>query len=183
MSEYQILHAEPRYKVDDFVDEVLGRWELVERELHSQLLFLVRGLAESILKLAEGNPRINGRIDSIAWLEDGKLLICLATDGTDYAAEREPHQLDRYVNSALEAWPKVPVGLRREIADLLRGFVTQLGVIAKHNPAVRLRRITFGMPQLGQSEHARRRSRGDDKIEIQLFHEDRPFGPREARWN
>ncbi len=172
MSEFQVLHGEPRHKVNDFVDEVLGRWQQVETDLHTELVQLIQRLADSMLKLKEGNKAVTGRIERIAWLENGKLMIRLATDGLRYAAERENHQLDRYVNKALEAWPTATKEIRQEIADLLRGFVTQLGVIAKHNPSVRLRRIAFGAPQAW----------GDDVLFVQLLHEDRPFGPLEARW-
>lgn len=173
MSEYQVLSGEPRYQINDFVDEVLGRWQIVEAELHEELVRMVRSLAESMLRLQESDARVSGRIESIAWLENGKLMIRMATDDLRYASERERHQLDRWVDAALENWPAASELIRREIADLLRGFVTQLGVIAKHNPSVRLRRIAFGRPEAW----------GDDVLFVQLLHEDRPFGPLEARWN
>jgi hypothetical protein len=172
MAETEVLHQEPRYKIAQWVDEILGRWELVERDLHGELKQLLEVLAAEVVKLTEVNTDLTGRIGSIEWLKgSGKLLIRLSKERVA-STPRERHQVDDWVDAAVAAWKDaVPELIRRELAEFIRGVVTQLALITKHNPSITLRGITFERP------HAW----GEDCVIIGILHAKRPLLPHDAR--
>lgn len=172
MAETEVLHREPRYKIAEWRDEILGRWELVERDLHDELIKLLEVLAAEMVKLTEVNNELTGRIGSIDWLKgSGKLIIRLSKDRAT-GTPRDRHQIDEWVDAAVSAWADaVPELIRREMAEFIRGVVTQLAIITKSNPSLTLRQITFDRP------HAW----GEDCVVIGILHAKRPLLPHDAR--
>src|SRR5213592_64560 len=101
MAEYNVLHQEPRYKVDSFVNEVLGRTKDVLAEMADELERLLKDLVEQFKKFQADRYLLtldDIKVAGMHWNKDGYLWIELQTRSPLQDDDPQPHQIvDEFV--------------------------------------------------------------------------------------
>lgn len=175
MAEYEVLHSEPRYKVDSLAEEITGRFRRVLDEMGPRLVGLIQNLCVSVGTFRESQYLITFdqiRIVDSRWLaQDGKLMLTFALG--DKIAEREVEFRHKLVDNFVEdtIGTHVPETFRDECSDFLRAMIFQFSMIAKHALSVSLRSITFDAPEWIN----------DRQMLIGMRLDGHAFTPREAR--
>jgi len=182
MSEYQVLAAEPRYKVDEFVDEVIGLARLVIAEMGVSLEALLKDMIEQFAIFKERHYLItfdDVRFNWIRWIHGTGQLVIEFGVGTHPEEELLPRHevVDAFIDDVITrtmltpTMPITSITLRNEFSTFLRGMIAQFSVLKKHTDII-LRDIRF----------ERIRWATDRQLVIQLSYQGRPFTPQEARW-
>jgi len=174
MSEYQVLAAEPRYKVDEFVDEVIGLARLVIAEMGVSLEALLKDMIEqfAIFKDQHYLITLDGvRFNWIRWIhETGQLVIEFGVGAHPEEELLPRHEvIDTFIDGVIVR--TTPIGLRNEFSTFLRGMIAQFSVLKKHTDII-LRDIRFERIRWATTR----------QLVIQLSYQGRPFTPQEARW-
>lgn len=78
MADTQVLNSEPRYHVDEFVNEILGRRKMILHEVREELAKMVAGLADQLwLRHMAGDLDLRTVKLQPRWLTDGRLIVDL----------------------------------------------------------------------------------------------------------
>ena len=175
MAEYSVLSSEPRYKVDEFVEELIGRARLVITEMKPALEQLLQSMVQQF-ELLHGDDLAFDfkalRFQQIRWVKEGRLVIGFET--VHRVVEDEPEKLhheavDTFVDDVVGRY--VPVELADELKQFLRGMVMQLALLKKHQLGLDLTELRFGPA----------RWHGDlqtGSMIIDFLYNRQPFGPQ-----
>lgn len=145
MSEFEVLHDEPRYKVDSFVNEILGRTKDVIAEMSEELERLLRDLVDQFKKYQEDHYLLgldHVKVKEMTWTKDGHLSLSLHIPGGRFKDDDvQPHQVvDEFVASVVAKF--VPLSIQRECSHFLRGMIMQFAALKK-TQGINLRLIKF----------------------------------------
>jgi hypothetical protein len=175
MAELQILHSEPRYKVETFVDEAVERSRQVVAQTGPALEGLLRDMVATFQAFREAHYLITldrVRFQWIRWTPTGEILIVFGLGPTMVDKDMPAHEaVDGFVDAAV-AW-YVPDELRGEFRGFVRAMVMQFAMLKKWHLDLDLEAIRFDRP----------RWHGDRTLVIGMRHRGRPLGHREARWD
>ena len=177
MSDYEVLHAEPRHHVDDFVDELIERARDVVSKMGPKLEGLLRDMMQQFVAFREAHYLIT--LDDVhflepKWLRDvGDLLIGFGVGAAAPAQEDMPRHvvIDDFVDSVVKR--HVPESMRQEFTNFARGMINQFAALKKHWLALELHEISFGTPEWFN----------DRTMRVPMRYKGKPFTPAEARWN
>ncbi len=176
MAEYEVLHAEPRHRVDEFVDELLGRARLVVVAMGPALERLLREMVGQFQTFQARHYLLTlerVRFEWVRWTRDGHLVIEFVADGVA-APPADPalrHQVvDAFVDDVVGR--AVPEALRGEFSQFVRGMVHQFAVLKKHALALDLDAVAFDRIEWLT----------DRQLTIRMTHHGQALLPREVGW-
>lgn len=168
-----VLHGEPGYKKDEFVDEMTMRARSTLAEMGGRLELLLRDLVLTMHSFQSAHYLItlaDVRFVETRWLQDGRLLLTFGIGANPDESEFVKHAIvDTWVDDVLKRNP-VPVDFRNEIGTFFRGMIWQFLLIKKHSN-IDLREIRFGSPSWINER----------QLVIGITYDGRPFGPKTAR--
>jgi hypothetical protein len=173
MAEYEVLHGEPRYKVDTLVGEVLERTRRVITEMGPRLEGLLRDMIEQFHSFRARNYLIT--FDDVHFaqarhMQDGHILIDFLIGEHEPAPDFLRHAvIDAWVDDVVQR--HVPESLRNEFSGFMRGTITQFAALTKHAP-VSLRAFTFDRIEWA----------GERTLSIAIKYRGEPFTPQTVRW-
>jgi hypothetical protein len=75
MADYGVLHSEPRHKVDEFVNEIIGRRGEAIQELGPELARVVSAFVDQFAAMKKQNPAItlrSIRFERMRWTAEGR---------------------------------------------------------------------------------------------------------------
>jgi hypothetical protein len=171
VAELQVLHAEPRHKVTEYVNERLGRREATVRAMRPALITLATALCQQIEIMKSEHPDLvltRLRFAQVAWTPTGQLVITF--EYGDQAPDESRYFVDEIVHSLVERNVRL-TPIQSEVAQFIASMVDQFGLIKKHNVHVNLDQIDF--PGVRWLDH---------ELIIDIRYAGKPFGQREARW-
>lgn len=171
MAEYQILHDEPRYKVDQWRNEMLfrrqdalGNLRGMRREMRQLLVDLARAMC------ARFPEELAGYFEA-KWLKEGCLVIELLRHRGRMQSPEPMFGIDELVDDALTTMVP-PVGLRDELRKLAAGLTDQFAAMKRSHQHLDLTQIRF-----------RTRWLNTRCFVVEVVHHGRPLGPRDVGWD
>lgn len=182
MAPLQVMEGTPRYQIDDFVAELLGRRQSTIQAMRPVLRSLVAELLRTIMAIKDERSWVDldrTTVKQVEWAEeDGSWLIGLDLPGRVYVpGKADPNKMpQRYHVDELvaeifardyEARP-----LTYEVAQFVAAFVDQMSAIKKHQDHLDLTRVTC----------VNFRMLGESVIAFNLRYQGLPFLPQQARW-
>ena len=173
MSELQVLHAEPRYKVENFARELEDRTRDVVHIMGFQFETLLRRVVDALDQFKIANLLItlaDVHFTGIGWQRDGRLLLTFAAVQLPHNGDDVPRHLDveRFVTDVVGR--AVPDAFRDECTNFIRGLVFQFALIRKHT-TISLRAIKF--------KHAEWINA--NQLAVMILYHNRPLAPRDVR--
>jgi hypothetical protein len=171
MAELQVLHAEPRHTVTDYVAERLGRRETTVRVMRSALIALATALCQQIETMKSEYPNLNLtrlRFAQVKWTPTGQLAVSF--EYGDQAPDEARYFVDDVVHEIVERNVRL-TPVQSEIAQFIASMVDQFSLIKKHNVHLNLDHIEFNDVRWL-----------DGELVINVRYAGKPFGQREARW-
>ena len=181
MAEYGILHQEPRYKVDDFAAEVLGRREATIQKMHGELKLLATSLIRAITSIKADKPWMEldrVHVDQIQWAPDGTLVLMMDLPGILVLAGKEHgdaepmYHVDEFV-AELMMHDHAAEPLTYEIAQMIAALVDQFSALAKHKPAFALEDVAFENVRWLEGS----------RLALDMTYRGRALTPETARWS
>src|SRR5258708_1275573 len=174
MAEYGVLHQEPRYKVDNFVDELMGRSREVIAIVGPEIKRLVISMIEQFTAFKCAHYLItldNVRFVNTMWMQDSGKLVLTFGMGSKPADRDMPKHLivDTFVTELVR--DSVPESFRDEMAGFVRALVWQFSLIKKH-ALIDLSKFPFTTPQWIN----------DRELIIGLLYNGKPYTPKQARF-
>lgn len=173
MSEYEVLHAEPRYQVDDFVDEVLWRTRNVIAEMGMKFENLLRDMMRQFDAYRQRNYLIvldGVHFAQTRWMTDGTVRVDFAIGAHKTDDEFLRHAvIDEFVDSIVQRY--VPTALRNEFSGFFRTMVTQFAALKKHSTML-LSGFTFDDVQWAS----------ESQLSFTVRYHGSPFIPSMVRW-
>lgn len=176
MAEYEVLHQEPRHRVDEFVDEMLGRARLTVAAMGPAFERLLREMVAQFQAFQARHYLLTlerVRFEWMRWTRDGHLVIEFTPDGLAAPPADPPlrHQVvDAFVDDVVGR--AVPDALRGEFSQFVRGMVQQFALLKKHALAL----------DLGAVEFDRLEWLTDRQLAIRMTHHGQPLVPRDVGW-
>jgi hypothetical protein len=143
MGEFQVLHAEPQYKVRSFATELLERRHATIQAMREPLRSVVIGMCESFEKMKALIPRMDLNQVIFAeskWTKEGYLDIQIGYGQLPEGEAR--YHIDELIAEIVDRSASV-IGLRDELAQYLSGMVDQFTVLKDRHPLLDLRGVTF----------------------------------------
>jgi len=171
MAEFSVLHGEPRYKVDSFVTELVGRRQETIQLMRPALLKLLGAFAEQMdmLRLSYlGLDLTILRFNQPTWTKDGKLLLSFQQQARPADEVAERYHVDDLVVEILAREPHL-APMQDELSQFFSAFVDQFSVLRKHY-GLDLTRVTF--PNL--------RWLTNGMLECSILYDGKPLAPRRA---
>jgi len=172
MGEFSVLQGEPRYKVDGFVNELLGRRQATIQAMRPALLKLLAAFAEQMdmLRLSYlGLDLTMLKFKQPTWTKDGKLLLSFQQLEAPAEDVIERYHVDELVIEILGREPHL-LPMQDELSQFFSAFVDQFSVLHKH-ALLDLTRIAF--PDL--------RWLANGMLECNIFYDGKPLTPRTAK--
>lgn len=173
MAELQVLHGEPRYTVENFVDEMTERSRGVIRLMGPQFEMLLRRIVDSLDQFKVTNMLITLRdvhFTGISWQRDGRMILTFAGARLRNNAEDIPRHADIEAFVSDVVGRTVPEEFRIECENFIRGLVFQFALIAKHT-SIALRAIRFMNAEWIT----------DAQLAVMIKYHKRPLAPRDVR--
>ncbi len=153
-----ILFSEPRYKIDEFVDEIAERRATIQRDLRDQLERLRYTLLEQFARRVAVGALGRVGFGTPRWTPDGRLII-----------DTWLSDVPTHTRSVGEIMGQV----REQLDTLTRGLVDQVAMLKKHALLFEPRHLRFGTP----------RWQLDGTVVMDLRYRGRPFQPHhDVRW-
>lgn len=143
MAELEVLHAEPRHKVEAFAREMLGRRHATIQQMRDSLTSLVTGICESFEKIKVQIPAMDLNQVIFAetkWTKDGYLDISIGYGQMPDGEAR--YHIDELVMDIINRNNRL-MGIRDELAQYISGMVDQFSVLKDRHPLIHLNGITF----------------------------------------
>lgn len=143
MAELEVLHAEPRYKVEAFAAEMLGRRHATIQLMRDSLRSLVVGICESFEKIKLQIPAMDLNQVIFAetkWTKEGYLDISIGYGQIPDGEAR--YHIDELVMEIIDRNNRL-MGIRDEMAQYISGMVDQFSVLKDRHPLCDLKGVTF----------------------------------------
>jgi hypothetical protein len=173
LAEYQVLHQEPRHRVDEFVDEVVERRKATIDAMRPALESLVRNFCDQFESLKQAAPALHMRgvvFAETKWSKEGRLVVEFGYDPQKDHDLGPRYHVDELVREIVEKNGKLVV-LFDELSQFVGMMVDQFMLLKKTHLAIDLTAITFDdMRWLNQA------------LIFDINLHGKPFVPREARW-
>lgn len=171
MAEFSVLQGEPRYKVDSFVTELVGRRQETIQLMRPALLKLLAAFAEQMdmLRLSYlGLDLTILRFNQPTWTKDGKLLLSFQQQAGTPDKHEPRYHVDELVTEILGRESHL-APMQDELSQFFSAFVDQFSVLRKHY-SLDLTRVTF--PAL--------RWLANGMLECSILYDGTPLAPRTA---
>ena len=85
---FEVMENEPRYKIEQLVEEIAGRRDEVICALSEPLKAMVLGIVDQIAALRKHNPDValrGIRFEDVKWTRDGKITIAVSLNGRPFS--------------------------------------------------------------------------------------------------
>jgi len=143
MAELEVLHSEPRHKVEAFAAEMLGRRHATIQSMRESLKSLVTGICEQFEKIKLQIPRMDLNQVVFAetkWTKEGYLDISIGYGQMPDGEAR--YHVDELVMEIVERNARL-MGIRDELAQYISGMVDQFSVLKDRYPLADLKGVMF----------------------------------------
>lgn len=173
MSEFQILHQEPRHKVVEFADEVVERRHATINAMRPALEAFIRNFCDQFEALRQAAPSLH--LEGVVfaetkWTKEGRLVIEFGYDPQKDHDLGPRFHVDELVREIVEKTGKLDA-LFDELSQFIGMMIDQFMLLKKTHLAIDLGKITFDdMRWL------------DQNLVFNINLDGKPFLPREARW-
>lgn len=174
MGAYQVLHSEPRYKVDNFVSEIVGRRQETIQLMRPQLMKFLTVFAEQIdmLRLSYlGLDLTILKFRQPTWTRAGVLVLTFQQIEQAPETPEPRYHVDEVVNEVFDHEPRL-APMKEEVSQFLAAFIDQFSVMRKHG-LIDLTNVTF--PGV--------RWAPDGALLCDIVYDGRPMGPQDVRWS
>ena len=144
MSEFELLHAEPGYKVRSFRDELLERRAMTIRAMRPAFTAMVIGIADQFAKMKANLSSLDLNLVKFAgttWTKEGQIVIEIGYGALPPFMEGRYH-VDEIIQEIIDK-NVVIAPLRDELAQLTAAFVDQWGMEQQREPLLILGGITY----------------------------------------